>query len=525
MRRHQQKQLLELCQTLKEAYEELVRLFEAKQIDDSMINLLADCQNFAIKMGEYIESICGEGTQTVALLIECCEAIYQFSQEPSKTILKAIRKQLIGIENSIRSELQPNHMEVLFLPYKVSMADSLQTIWEASMANPQCETYVCPIPYYDKQPDGSLGQMHYEGDLYTDVKITDWQEYDIQSRHPDIIFIHSPYDDGNRVTSIHPDYYSEKLKDYTDLLVYVPYFVTVGDVAKHFCVTKGTVYADKVFVQSERVRETYVREFTEFVNENNYGEAFGVPEDKFIALGSPKFDILENIDFKNKPLPSSWQQLIKGTGNRNKKIVLYNTSVGAHLKGGERYLKKLRSVIELFNKREDVVLWWRPHPLTGETYKSMLPDLYDEYQEIVTEYCQEKRGIYDDTPDSYRAILWSDAYYGDHSAVVSLYGLTGKFIMYQDVNLVSDQKTYSFEEFLERSANHYRESAVHEDDLTIVSEDSTSCLNGLLDYLVLPTYSQTYQFFADKKKELFSLIAVFPKPSCGSTILERCMEG
>lgn len=42
----------------------------------------------------------------------------------------------------------------LFLPYKYSMWDSLQSIHEADQKDPECEAYVMLIPYYDK--DGSM---------------------------------------------------------------------------------------------------------------------------------------------------------------------------------------------------------------------------------------------------------------------------------------------------------------------------------------------------------------------------------
>ena len=47
--------------------------------------------------------------------------------------------------------------------------------------------------------------MHYEGsDYYDDSIETSWQKYDIKERHPDLIFIHYPYDDMARNATIHP---------------------------------------------------------------------------------------------------------------------------------------------------------------------------------------------------------------------------------------------------------------------------------------------------------------------------------
>ena len=131
MRKHEQKQILELLQTLEQAQD---------------FGLYADCQNCAISIGELIESIAGEGTQTVTFLEEYYELLFKASNgEVGKKIL---RRKLIEIENSIKSELKPNRIEVVFLSYKASMSDSLESIYLAAKADPNCDAFWIPIPYY-----------------------------------------------------------------------------------------------------------------------------------------------------------------------------------------------------------------------------------------------------------------------------------------------------------------------------------------------------------------------------------------
>jgi hypothetical protein len=160
--------------------------------------------------------------------------------------------------------------EVVFLPYKASMWDSLESVWKAADEDPECDAYVIPIPYYDKNPDGSFKEMHYEGDLYPDyVPVTNWQEYDLQKHHPDVVFIHNPYDDGNHVTSVHPFFYSKNLKQFTDKLVYIPYFVAPNILTKTLCVTSGSMNADLVVVQSEEIRQNYIDCFQQVLKEED----------------------------------------------------------------------------------------------------------------------------------------------------------------------------------------------------------------------------------------------------------------
>jgi hypothetical protein len=299
--------------------------------------LLVDCQNFAVHIGQYIEEIEGDGTQTDSLNEEYCEIAYQASMDKSGTnSAKKLRAQLIKIENAVRDELRPNRIEIVFFPYKYAMADSLQSIWDAAIADPQCDVYICPIPYFDLLPDGAFGTMHYEGDLYSkNLPLSDWREYDIEARRPDIIYFHAPYDENNRVTSVHPDYYSKRLKDYTDLLVYSPYFVSYSDyIDEHFVLTPGVMNASKVILQSEEIQRSCIQAFNKFEREHNCKGKFGDLAKKFVALGSPKFDAAINTKRGDIDIPRNWRSLISG-----KKVILFNSSVGSILSGNKAYLK------------------------------------------------------------------------------------------------------------------------------------------------------------------------------------------
>ena len=68
----------------------------------------------------------------------------------------------------------------------------------------------------------------------------------------------------------------------------------------------------------------------------------------------------------------------------------------------------------------------------------MHPELYGEYMEIVEGYKAAGWGIYDDSPDMDRAIAVSDAYYGDSSSLVWLYKVTGKPIMIQNCDILTE---------------------------------------------------------------------------------------
>lgn len=331
------------------------------------------------------------------------------------------------------------------MPYKASMWDSLESVWQAASEDPCCDAYVIPIPYYDKRPDGSIGQMHYEFDQYPEyVPVTRYEEYNFEARQPDMIFIHNPYDECNYVTSVHPFFYSRNLKRFTEKLVYIPYFV-LGDIdpdnpealkgIEPFCMVPGVLHADQVIVQSENMKKAYAKILSSAFEKQGLGKAYW--EAKIQGLGSPKLDKALCTGEKMVEIPEEWRQLVEKPDGSRKKIIFYNTGISALLKHSERYLQKLRDVLKTFyENREDVTLLWRPHPLLKATIESMRPQLCEEYQKIVERYQAEGWGIYDDTADMDRALAISDAYYGDGSSIVHLCKEKGIPVMIQNMEIL-----------------------------------------------------------------------------------------
>lgn len=408
-------------------------------IEKDVIDNLGQCQEIALGLGTYLESLRIDVEEMIKLLEGYCEQLYQMSTVFSnsikcKNIADIVDKQLSALKKLIISKLPKDKKEIVFLPYKASMWDSLESIWQAAAEDQSCETYVIPIPYFDKNPDGTLGEMHYEGNEYPDyVPITSWKEYNLEARKPDVIYIHNPYDQCNAITSIHPAFYAIQLKKYTNMLVYIPYFISPDDeVPVHLCVLPGTFLADKVIVQSEKVRRIYISQMKKYERENNCKGAFGNVERKVVVIGSPKYDKVININKDRINVPAEWLEIITKEDGSHKKVVLYNVSVNNLLEFGEKMLLKIKDTLKVFNeKREEIALLWRPHPLIESTLKAIYPDLLMEYQDIVKKYCIEKWGIYDNTSDMTRAIAVSDAYYGDGGSLLELYKITGKPIMLQ----------------------------------------------------------------------------------------------
>lgn len=445
MRKAQKRQAEEFVESLSQANKKIRKTVERGDQTALVLDLLGQCQEGAITLGNMIEQLEGEDTVTVRLLEDYCEQLYQYHEkirrgEPVKAgrEFKNLQSSIDKIEDSIRKIKE--RLEVVFLPYKASMWDSLESVWKAADAEPDCDAYVVPIPYYDKNPDGSFREMHYEGNLYPkDVPVVWYGDYDLAERRPDMIFIHNPYDEYNFVTSVHPDFYSGKLKEYTGKLVYIPYFI-LGEInpksayavehMQHFCTTPGVMNADKVVVQSENMRQIYIDVLSRHAGEHTRK----LWEKKIVGTGSPKVDKVLNTRREDIEIPEEWMRVIRKADGTWKKIVFFNTTVAALLKYNEKMLAKMEEVFELFKEKSDeIALLWRPHPLTEATISSMRPQLWAAYEQLLRVYRSEGWGIYDDTADLDRALALCDAYYGDGSSVAQLCLKAEKPVMFQKV--------------------------------------------------------------------------------------------
>ncbi|WP_462271554.1 CDP-glycerol glycerophosphotransferase family protein [Ligilactobacillus agilis] len=351
----------------------------------------------------------------------------------------------------LTTKLSAKHKkQVVFLPYKASMWDSLASIYEAASADPSCDAYVVPIPYFTKDEHGKLKDLHYEGNLFPkEVPITSWQDYPLAKKRPDIIYIHNPYDDDNLITTVLPAFYTAKLKQYTDLLVYVPYFVSLHE-RKHYeyALNKGIENADVVFIQDEVVKAGYQGAWKKFAQENPTYPKERLEQilAKMVALGNPKYDALNKTNPSNYPLPSEWKKKIYRPDGSKKTVVFYNTTI-LDLNAAEgQMLSKYADVFNFFWKHQaDYTLLWRPHPLLVDALRSQRPALLADYLQLVRQFKESQLGIYDDSPDFYLAYTYADAFYGDMSSMAELFRKLNRPVIKQIPTYPTEQVPAEFD--------------------------------------------------------------------------------
>lgn len=322
---------------------------------------------------------------------------------------------------------------VLFLPYKYSMWDSFESIFEAAKEDENCEAYVMPIPYYDKdqEEEGNFTEMHDESESYPDdIGIISWQDNQVDEIDPDVIFIHNPYDGNNRVTSIHPKYYTNKLVCKDRVVIYVPYYVSYTE-DKEAVVTMGGAefYADYVITQSEWYKKRFeqlIDDYKRTNDERNDLIVFYDNGNKFIVLGNPKYDKIRSLTKYEYPLRDDWKEKLLDASGNKKFTVLLDTTFEVLTKGRGKTLKKVEEVIGFFEKQKDFALIWRPHPLIKPTLRNMCPELIPTYVKLVDRCKKLENCIFDDTNDMHTAMAWSDAFMGKYGSMIELYRVTKK---------------------------------------------------------------------------------------------------
>lgn len=437
-----------------EAHENLKTLvFEGNA--EAVSELMGDCQNVAIQLGTMIEEERGEGHVTVAILEQYCELLFGIHEDFMKCVeenavpdMDGMYRKLIAFEEELSDSIERNlkrRKEVVFVPYKVSYWDAMKSVWQAAMDDEDTDVYVIPAPYYYKDALGKVkkNEQHYETEGYPeDVVITSYEKYNFQVHHPDVIVTQCPYDEYNYAISLHPFFYAVNLKKYTDQLVYISPLVMdemaseddrARETLKYYCNMPGVVHADRVFVQSEQMKEVYVELLTAFAGEDTKE----IWNRKISGPGAPVYDCEPEKRSRERDcldLPEEWGQILKKPDGRFKKVILYSTSASALLFHGEKMIQKMREVFQTFSENKDrVALLWRPDPTVKKVLRKKHPELWRSYRDLVQEYKDYGWGIVDDCRDADRAVLLCDACYGDGGSIVNACRVKGKPVMLQNI--------------------------------------------------------------------------------------------
>lgn len=444
MRCYEKKQILDSVDVLFDA----IDVLRNSSNSDEKKEVLTLAQQMAISIGERIESRGINIKNTITLLEEFCELVYNFanSYQEEQKYIKSYENQVLKIKACIKDEIITEKFKMVFLPYKVSMWTSMESIWKAAVKDEDCEVTVVPIPYNNIGDENNI-TLSYEGNDYPkNVKVVDYKDYNLEKEHPEVIIIHNPYDGCNNLTRVPERYYSRNLKKCTECLVYSPYFTfsTYNEKKSNFLfVEPGTLYSDKIIVQSQKVKEVFLK--------------LGFNDNRLLVSGSPKADAVRNYTKENVDMPKEWEDKLIG-----KKVFLLNTHLNyfpnsfnqAETTGNNYAVKFHDEILGDVLDKDDVGMIWRPHPLLKSKVYSEGNKNCIEYVEKFEKLLRESKNCVIDTYGEYKySFAYSDAMISTWSSLVNEYMITEKPVMIFQGKISEEVVKNSF---INRNLNYFR---------------------------------------------------------------------
>lgn len=374
---------------------------------------LVDVQQEVIDMGNLIEKIKGEGTESVRCLEHFCDVIYTMYQGNNADI----KAEYDNVRRILEKDIIEKK-EVLILVSKASEWKYIENVWKKYKEEQDTEVDVAVLPYFYKEYDGSIKKEVNElGNFTTDIGAIDLAQYDIALHHPDIIYIQNPFDNENKAIGIEKKYYSDRLKCCTNKLVYIQSFTLEEFNSSNereyknmgcFCTVPGVVNSDEVYVQSENMRNMYIKKLTEFAGK----ETENIWKDKIYV----KPDWMKN----------EGHNVVKGNG---KIKILFYTSISGLMQNSEIAAGKIKNVLDVFKQYSDKIeVIWCVQSLVDTVMEDINRNLSEQINTIRDKYRIEEIGHI--CSDRDKDILNScDAYYGDISSVVQEYRNADKPVM------------------------------------------------------------------------------------------------
>ena len=178
-----------------------------------------------------------------------------------------------------------------------------------------------------------------------------------------------------------------------------------------YCTVPGVVNADKVYVQSDNMREIYIKKLTEFAGDNT-----------------------EDIWRKKICVKPEWMNDKKETTSHEggKKRILFYTSISGIMQNQDEAVEKIERVLKTFKQySEEIEVVWCVQELVDAVLPSLNRKLYECLKDIRNNYIIEKIGYVCNDKDK-KSLSSCDAYYGDTSPIVQEYRNEGTPVMIMD---------------------------------------------------------------------------------------------
>ena len=391
---------------------------------EELTQIVADSQQLAAEYGTLVEQVKGEDRACTKKVVDAlqayCDALWNEYQavndgEEAESLPES-RNALELVGKSIKEQIMERR-EILFLPTGAGEWNALKKYYDSS-CDGNTDVFVVPMPVMKKSFMGEIPMSddEIEDSIHLDrypegIAYTDWKTYDPALHCPDVVYTENPYDGANPCLTVPPDFYAENLRKYAGKIIYVP-IAGEEDIndqynLKHYVAAPGVIYADEIHVQSENIKEQYIRALSDFAGEDTEK----MWREKIIA-GSLISESEQAKDIRKR--------------------IIY--CVGAN------ELKEHRSVFSdavseridvLKNASEDLTVSVMLYPGNRDEWRTVDEELSDEIFSTVDKVVSDKdmELITLDHLSADRVALDYDAYYGSPSPLVPAFVVQGKPVM------------------------------------------------------------------------------------------------
>lgn len=297
-------------------------------------------------------------------------------------------------------------VNVAFFIQNPSTWSSTESVYEAFIKDNRTDVKIIQLPFihrYSTEYNKSRNLL-----INKQIPFIPWYLYNVEEDRPDVVIYHSPYDTSR------PEMYSvANIKRLGIKIVYIPYCQELfgGEITKWFF--NNDIHRDawKIYIRSEKYRKMFKK------NSLYNGE-------NLVVTGHPKFDSIAKL--KDFQADERMKMLIK-----NKTVFLWNPHFYANngISGSTFNIWK-DFILSIFEKRDDLFLIIRPHPLLLEgliRINNGNTTVVDNFKSTIKNM---KNVILDENDDYRESFVLSDALISDTSSFLLSYMPTHKPILH-----------------------------------------------------------------------------------------------
>lgn len=338
---------------------------------------------------------------------------------------QALATQAEKIEKSIKGN---GRERVIFFTWKAEYWNSFDPFYREEIAAGN-EVYVIPVPFVRMTEARKMSDRFIELEGFPDdVILTDYESFDYEEYRIDRIYVQNNYDDMNGACRITDFFHTTNLQNYTDELIYIPWFTLdeygedderAAYVSKYFILMPGTVACDRMIITQEWFKDACIRELVKWAGEDTR------------QIWEDKIEVVSIID--DAPAVDV---------TKDKKRLFYYIGTGQLLSNPEQMLEKLENNFNIFEASADKIeVHFFVEKGLVESVAKYRTKLSRKLNAILEKYEAANWCAYTkadkqlDVNDRYiyNLVDDSDAFYGDAGVIMHMFSRAKKPVMMQNI--------------------------------------------------------------------------------------------